>query len=221
LIACEYQTNTPVMSEAAITFLRKHGNQSLVSLGCGNWLNRLDNHIRLFVECGLKYYVAVDRVTEIDYSHDSVCTDRITIDPLLKSYYSGKPERFFDNLHTFPNTFVEELTDIPCKVVICQRVLPFRHWEDVIKSMTPNLILQEDLNGCEKQAISGEQYKKTFPGIVHFKLQPFRPTHLLPSEKNIILWRRRDFFPCHYDTKPWWSRLLFRLFWRKHPRCHY
>lgn len=209
------------MSEAAITFLRKHGSQSLVSLGCGNWLNRLDNHIRLFVGCDLKYYVAVDRVTEINYSQESVFTDKFEIDTLLKSYYSGEPERFFDDLHTFPNTFVEELTDIPCKVVICQRVLPFRHWESVIKSMTPNLILQEDLNGCEKQIISGEQYKKTFPGIVHFKLQPFRLSHLLPSEKNIILWRRRDYFPCHYDTKPWWNHLFFRIFWRKYPRCHY
>ena len=160
-------------------------------------------------------------IKQIDYSHDSVFTDRITIDPLLTWYYSGRPEWFFDSLHTFPNIFVEELTDLPCKVIICQRFLPFRHWEDVIKSMTPNLILQEDLNGCEKQIISGKQYKKTFPGIVHFKLQPFRPTHLLPSEKNIILWRRRNFFPCHYDTKPWWERLFFRLFWRKHHRCHY
>lgn len=203
------------MSEAATTFLRKHGNRSLVSLGCGNWLNRLDNHIRLFVECGLEYYVAIDRVTQIDFSPESVFSNTNQITPLLEKYYLGKPEKFFDNIKVFPSTYVEELLNIQSKVIICQRVLPFRHWEDTIKSMSPILILQEDLNGCERQTISGKLYKRTFPGIVHYKLQAFRPTPLLPVEKNIILWRRRDFFPCQYDTKPWWTRLLYRLTWRK------
>lgn len=199
------------MSEAAKEFLRKHGKRSLVSLGCGHRLNRLDNHIRLFIQCKLKYYVAIDRVTEIQFTPQTAFTDSRTVDSILSSYYDGEPATFFDRIKTFPNTYVEELEGIPCQAVVCQRVLPFRHWETTIKSMQPVLMLQEDLRGCELQDISGEFYKRTFPGIVHYQLQPFKPTRLIPGERNLILWRRRDFFPCHVDSKPWWKRLLFRL----------
>lgn len=190
--------------------MKKHGNQSLVSLGAGHKLNRLDNHVRLMVKCGLKFYVAIDRVTEINFNQDTIFSDPHTLHPILSAYFHGRPETFLDRIQTFPDTYVEELEHIPCHIVVCQRILPFRHWEKTIKSMQPVLILQEDLKGCELQNISGESYKKTFPGIIHYKLQPFRASRLLPSEKNIILWRRRDFFPCQMDTKPWWERLLFR-----------
>lgn len=190
--------------------MRKHGDQSLVSLGCGHRLNRLDNHARLLVKCGLKYYVAIDRVTDIEFKQDTIFTDQQALQPILSSYFQDKPEEFINRIKIFPNTYVEELKHILCHIVVCQRILPFRHWEKTIKSMRPVLILQEDLRGCEMQNISGEFYKKTFPGIIHYQLQPFRLSRLLPGEKNIILWRRRDFFPCQMDSKPWWERLLFR-----------
>jgi hypothetical protein len=201
------------MSEAARDFLKQYGNQSLVSLGCGNVLNRLDNHVRLFVRCGIEYYVGIDRVTKIEFNPSSAFSNRNSVTELLTSYYDGEPSRFFNKVSTFPNTCVEELVDIHCKVVVCQRVLPFRHWENIIKTMRPELILQEDLNGCELQTISGELYKKTFPGIIHYQLKPFRSNRFIPGERNIILWRRRDFFPCRYDMEPWWKRLLLRLSW--------
>jgi len=197
------------MSEAAIEFLKEHGDRALVSLGCGNLLNRLDNHVRLLVRCGLEYYVGIDRVTRIEFNRNSIFSDQKSITNLLSSHYDGDPGKFFDRVKTFPGTYVEELVDIQCKVVVCQRVLPFRHWEEVIRSMEPALILQEDLNGCELQTISGDLYKRTFPSIIHYQLKPFRSNRLLPSEKNIILWRRRDFFPCQVEMKPWWQRFLF------------
>lgn len=199
------------MSEAARDFLKQYGNQSLVSLGCGNVLNRLDNHVRLFVGCNIQYYVGIDRVTKIEFNPSSAFFNQNSVNKLLASYYDGEPSKFFNTINTFPNTCVEELVNIPCKVVVCQRVLPFRHWENIIKTMRPELILQEDLKGCELQAISGELYKKTFPGIIHYQLKPFRPNPFVPGERNIILWRRRDFFPCHYDMEPWWKRLLQRI----------
>lgn len=199
------------MSDAALEFLKKHGSRSLVSLGCGNFLNRLDNHVRLFVKCELEYYVAIDRVRRVEFNPDSAFTNWDTAHFLLSSYFGGRPELFNDKVRTFPDTYVEELRDIQCRVVVCQRVLPFRHWEEVIKSMSPVLVLQEDLNGCELQDISGDLYKKSFPGIIHYQLQPFRPTRFIPGERNIILWRRRDFFPCSYDRETWWKRLRFRL----------
>jgi hypothetical protein len=201
------------MSEAAIDFLKEHGHQSLISLGCGNILNRLDNHVKLFVSCGAEYYVGIDRVTKIEFNPNTAFSDRDGITNLLASHFDGGPEQFFNKVRTFPNTFVEELVGISCKIVICQRVLPFRHWEDIIKQMKPELILQEDLNGCELQTISGESYKKTFPGIIHYKLKPFRSKRFIPGERNLILWRRRDFFPCCYDREPWWKRFLLRLSW--------
>jgi hypothetical protein len=199
------------MSETAIKFLKEHGDRSLISLGCGNLLNRLDNHVRLFVRCGVEYYVGIDRVAKIEFNPTSAFSDLESARNLLSSHYNGEPDQFFDRVKTFPNTHVEELTDIQCKVVVCQRILPFRHWEHIIKSMNPLLILQEDLKGCELQTISGEFYKRTFPGIIHYQLQPFRPNRFIPVERNIILWRRRDFFPCQVDMKPWWERFLFRF----------
>jgi hypothetical protein len=124
-------------------------------------------------------------------------------------------EGFIFNVRLFPNTYIEELANIFCKVVVCQRVLPFRRLEAIIASMHPQLILQEDLIGCELQQMSRKLYKKTYPGIVYYQLRPFRPTGLLPGEKNLILWRRRDFSPCQVDTWPWHQRFLYRLLPKK------
>lgn len=62
---CSFLTGNFAMSEAAIDFLKDHGHQSLISLGCGNILNRLGNYVKLFVSCGVEYYVGSDRVTKI------------------------------------------------------------------------------------------------------------------------------------------------------------
>ncbi len=203
------------MSEAATAFLKNHGNRSLLSLACGKRLNRLDNHIKLMVKCGLDYYVAIDRVGGIEFDPSSAFSDPDTVNSLLLSHYGGNPEEFASHVKIFPNTCVEELVNIQCQVVVCQRVLPFRHWESIITSMNPLLILQEDLNGCELQAMNKELYKKTYPGIIHYQLRPFRHNRFVLGERNIILWRRRDFYPCREDMKPWWERLIFFIFRRK------
>ena len=43
----------------AIAFLREYGHTSLVNLGAGRLLNRIDNHIRLMTQLNLTYYVAI------------------------------------------------------------------------------------------------------------------------------------------------------------------
>lgn len=42
-------------AEPAVSFLQKYGGISLVSLGCGPQLNRIDNHLRLMKGLNLKY----------------------------------------------------------------------------------------------------------------------------------------------------------------------
>ncbi len=199
------------MSKAAIEFLHKHGHQSLVSLGCGEKINRLDNHLKLFIGCGLNYYVGIDRVPQVSFDIDTAFVERRPALELLSSGFVGGVERFMLNVRLFPNTYIEELGDIFCKVVVCQRVLPFRRLEAIIASMHPQLILQEDLVGCELQQMSRKLYKKTYHGVVYYQLKPFRPTGLIPGEKNLILWRRRDFYPCQVDTWPWFHRFFYRL----------
>jgi hypothetical protein len=199
------------MSVAAVNFLEKYGSSSLVSLGCGDLVNHIDNHVRLFIECGLEHYVGIDRVARIRCDPETAFVKKNTITSLLSSYYNEKSDVFFSKVRTFPETYVEELEDIRCAVVVCQRVLPFRHWEKIIESMRPILILQEDLRGCEKQTISSEHYKKTIPSIIHYQLQPFQVDTLFPGERNLILWRRRDFFPCAQEMKSWWKRTVYCL----------
>lgn len=203
------------MSKAALEFLQEHGHQSLVSLGCGKNLNRLDNHIKLLIGCDLQYYVGIDRVSDVSFDKDSAFIDRQAVFDLLNANYAGGVERFAKSVMLFPNTYIEELLNIRCAVVVCQRVLPYRRLEKIIFSMQPQLILQEGLIGCELQELSGEVYKRTYPGIAHYQLKPFRPSGLIPGEKNLILWRRRDYFPCKVDTWPWHLRLAFRLSLKK------
>lgn len=202
----------PVMSKPAVEFIREHGKRSLISLGCGDQLNRIDNHVRIFVKCKLEYYIGIDSVPKAECNLHSAFTDPDTVKPLLFSYFDGKPELFLERVKIFSSTYVEELAGMQCKVVVCQRVLPFRHWEEIIQSMSPLLVLQEDLKGCELQILERKLYKKTFPGIIHYQLQPFMPNPFIPRERNIILWRRRDYFPCRHDMEPWWRRFLFRCY---------
>lgn len=204
------------MSEAAVEFLKNNGRWSLVSLGCGTHLNRMDNHVKLFVHCGLRYYVGIDRVAKIEVDPDSAFSDPLGMNDFLASRQKANSGEFFDRVKVFPGTCVEEMHNIVCQVVVCQRVLPFRHWEKIIASMKPLLILQEDLRGCELQEIDTSLYERTFPGIAHYQLMPFNPIRFLPIEQNMVLWRRKDFFTCQEDCRPWWQKRLFR-FYRHRP----
>ena len=38
---------------------------------------------------------------------------------LLTAYYQGKPEKFWEAVKVFPNTWLEELKGIHCSVVVC------------------------------------------------------------------------------------------------------
>ncbi|MDY0042211.1 MAG: hypothetical protein RBS57_18015, partial [Desulforhabdus sp.] len=103
------------------------------------------------------------------------------------------------------------LEGIHCAVVVCQRVLPFKHWEHIIESMRPLLVLQEDLHGCELQEIGGRQYVRTRSGVVHYQLISFRPWRIFLGERNLILWRRRDFQTELEEIEPWWVQLYRKL----------
>ena len=177
----------------AITFLSKHGHNSLVNLGAGCMLNRIDNHLRLMTELNLTYYVGIDCAPYINLTSRDTFSDPHGMIELLTGYYRGQPQKFSEAVRVFPGTWVEELKDIHCAVVVCQRVYPDCRWEEVILSMTPNLVLQEDLHGCERQQLRGRGYVRTWTKIRRYGLQPFRPWPIFPWERNLILWRRRDF----------------------------
>ena len=131
-----------------------------VSLGCGFQLNRIDNHIRLMAALNLTFYVGIDQVSNINLSSTNIFLDREGVEELLANYYQGEPRGLWA-IKVFPNTWVEELRDLHCEVVVCQRVGPDCRWEDVIVSMRPKLVLQEDLHGCERQQLRGHGYVRT------------------------------------------------------------
>ena len=216
----------------ALEFLREHGPVSLVSLGCGARLNHIDNHLRLFRALHLKYYVGIDFEPSISVAPDLLPGGRMAmrpvapigpareehglvenppIPPLAKGGEQGISLEIFK---LFPGTWVEELRGIHCSVVVCQRVLPFVHWENIIHSMTPKLVLQEDLHGCELQDLSRAHYEKSRAAARHYGLQPFRPWRIFPGERNLILWKRRD-FSIDWDPveRHAWRRFL--QIWRK------
>jgi hypothetical protein len=193
----------------AVEFLKKHGSESLLSLGCGQELNHIDNHVKLLHGLGLKYYVGIDRTPLVGFDFQTAFSDQASAVSTLSTQHNGKPEAFSDIVNVFGDTWVEELEGIHCRAVVCQRVLPFKHWEDPIKTMKPVVMLQEDLHGCELQDIGGDSYTKTRAGIRHYGLRPFRPYRFLPGEKNLILWRRRDFYTCVGDRYSRWKR-----FWK-------
>jgi len=134
-------------SKPAIAFLKEHGDASLVSLGCGMMVNRIDNHIRLMTALNLKYYVGIDCGPWIEPVSPNLFFDPDGMTRLLSDYYQGEPKRFWENVRVFPETWVEDLKNIHSAVVVCQRVYPDCRWEEVIFTMTPKLVLQEDLHG--------------------------------------------------------------------------
>lgn len=194
-ISCrmQYETDVKGLVNPAVTFLQEHGNTSIVSLGCGKQINRIDNHLRIMKELNLNYYVCIDCGPYIEPVSDNLFMDPDDMTAMLSRYYRGRPNRFWKSMRLFPCTFVEELAGVHCAAVVCQRVYPECFWEDVIISMNPKLVLQEDLHGCERQKLRGKQYVRNWSKIRHFNLKPFRPWPVFPGEKNLILWRRRDF----------------------------
>ena len=172
----------------AVEFLKQNGHTSLVSLGCGTGLNRIDNHVRLFLALKLKHYVGVDCAFSIAVDANQLFTDEAAMRSELE-WYGRSRDTFLSVFKLFPGTWAEELTGIHCAVVVCQRVLPFVHWEDLVLSMNPELILQEDLHGCEPQILKDPRYKKNPAAIKHYGLRPFRPWRILPGERNLILWQ--------------------------------
>jgi hypothetical protein len=194
---------------AAQAFLRQHGHTSLVSLGCGPELNRLDNHLRLLVALNLTYYVGIDCVPAINPESAGLFTDQDSMTRILGEYCQGKPQKFREAVKVFPNTWVEELAGLPGAVVVCQRVYPHCRWEEIIASMTPKLVLQEDLHGCERQQLRGHGYVRTWIKVRQYGLEPFRPWPVFPGERNLILWRRQDFGGEEVESSRW--RRLWRL----------
>jgi hypothetical protein len=195
------------VTKPAVTFLRQYGHTALVSLGCGTQLNRLDNHLRLFSALNLTYYVGIDYAADIEVSAPRLFSNPEGMDKLLREYYQGEPERFWQAVKVFPNTWVEDLEGIHCAAVVCQRVYPDCRWEEVIVSMQPLLVLQEDLHGCERQQLRGRGYVRTWLKVRRYGLQPFRPWPIFPGEHNLVLWRQRDFddeeVECH-RRRLWW-----------------
>jgi hypothetical protein len=192
----------------ARAFLRRHGHASLVSLGCGPALNRLDNHVRLLMALNLDYYVGIDCLPGINVEASGLFADQDGMTFLLEAYYQEKPMKFREALKVFPHTWVEELAGLHGAVVVCQRVLPHRRWEGIIASMTPRLVLQEDLHGCERQQLREHGYVRTWTKVRRYGLRPFRPWAIFPGERNLLLWRRRDFEDQEVEN----SR--FRVLWR-------
>jgi hypothetical protein len=189
------ETNSAAGSEVkpAVAFLRENGQNALVSLGCGQQINRIDNHLRLMIALKLTYYVGIDCGPSIEAVSENLFTNSGNSMSLLSCYHSGSPHFFWKALKLFPGTFVEELLDVHCAAVVCQRVYPNCRWEKSIVSMNPLIVLQEDLHGCERQKLRGEQYVRNWSNIRAYGLESFRPWPVFPGEKNLVLWRRRDF----------------------------
>lgn len=210
-ISCYMPEDTVIKPSVkpAVSFLQKHGRNSLVSLGCGHQINRIDNHLRLMIGLDLKYYVAIDCHSHIEPDCPELFVAADNALAMLNGFYQERPSQFWEMVRLFPGTFVEELAGIHCAAVVCQRVLPSFRWENIIISMTPKLVLQEDLHGCERQQLRGEHYVRTFSNIRRFGLQPFRPWPIFPGETNMVLWRRRDLGP-EFETNSrfrWFRRL--------------
>ena len=136
-LSSAFQDDAP----SAVTFLGLYGHTSIVSLGCGSLLNRIDNHIRLMAALNLTFYVGIDKVSEVNLSPTALFSDPKGMEKLLAGIYRDEPQRFREALQVFPFTWVEELWNLPCAAVVCQRVEPDCRWEDIIVSMRPKLVL--------------------------------------------------------------------------------
>jgi hypothetical protein len=174
--------------EDAVRFLRENGLQSLVSLGCGRRINRIDNHLRIWCALELDYYVGIDKADWIAADWDGFFVDPAQARAALKER-ALSPDTFLQRMRLFPGTRVESLWGVPCRAVVCQRVLPFHHWEEVIASMAPEWVLQEDLHGCERQDLRPWGYGRAKREAACWGLKPFRPWKILPGERNYILWK--------------------------------
>jgi hypothetical protein len=179
--------------KSAKTFLKTNGHKTIVSLGCGRRINRIDNHLRLMAGMNLSYYVGIDYADQIGPDMNEIFMDPDGMNALLMHYYQGSSDRFWKATHFFPGTYVKKLFGVKCAAVVCQRVYPDCRWEEVIKSMTPKLVLQEDLHGCERQRLRGQRYVRTWSKIRQYDLKPFRPWPVFPWENNLVLWQHRDF----------------------------
>ena len=175
--------------DGAVRFLREHGRRSLVSLGCGGRLNRLDNHLRLWCALGLEHYVGVDKRDWIAARWDDLFQDEKAALDLLDGRKLTARD-FLERVRLFPRTRVEDLFGIPCAAVVCQRVLPFHHWEAVVASMEPRWILQEDFHGCERQDFRPWGYRRAMDAAGRWGFIPFRPWRIFPGERNYVLWCR-------------------------------
>lgn len=75
--------------------------------------------------------------------------------------------------------------------------------------MNPQLVLQEDLHGCERQQLRGRGYVRTWIKIREYGLQPFQPRPVFLWARNLLLWRRRDFGDEEVESSRW--KVLWRL----------
>jgi len=207
------QVTHPNADGAARAFLRRYRHKSLVSLGCGQELNRLDNHVRLLIALDLDYYVGIDCVPAIELWGPRLFIDSENMLALVRKYYGGEFRKFRDAVKVFPNTWVEELAGIHGAVVVCQRVWPDCRWEEIILSMNPKLVLQKELHGCQRQELRGRGYVRTWTQIRRYDLKPFRTWSIFPKERNFILWRRQDFGDEAIQNSRW------RKLWRLCERC--
>jgi hypothetical protein len=199
----------PDHESSAVAFLRQYGHTSIVSLGCGCQLNRIDNHLRLMAALHLTFYVGIDQVSDIKPLSTDIFLDRQCVEKMWVKYDQTEPQGLWEAIKVFPNTWVEELRDLHCAAIVCQRVEPYCRWEEVICSMRPKLILQEDLHGCERQQLRGHGYVRTWIKVHQYGLQPFRPWPIFPGERNLILWRHRDFDDEEVQGSKW--KVLWRL----------
>lgn len=141
----------------------------------------------------LSYYVGIDCTDRIGHDMNEVFMDPDGMNTLLTHHYQGSPGRFWNAVHFFPGTYIEELSGVNCAAIVCQRVYPDCRWEEVILSMTPKLVLQEDLHGCERQKLRSRRYERTWSKIRQYGLRPFRPWPIFPWENNLVLWQCRNF----------------------------
>jgi hypothetical protein len=159
----------------------------------------------------LTFYVGIDQVSDINPTSSHLFIDREGMEELLANYCQGASRGIWA-IKVFPNTWVEELSDLHCAAVVCQRVEPDCRWEGIIASMRPKLVLQEDLHGCERQQLRGHGYVRTWIKARQYGLQPFRPWPIFPGERNLILWRRQDFDDEEIQASRW------KVFWRMRER---
>ena len=94
----QYESDVEVLVKPAVTFLQKHGKTSIVSLGCGKQINRIDNHLRLMKELNLNYYVGIDCGPYIEPVSVNLFMDPDDMTEMLSRYYRGRPNRFWKSM---------------------------------------------------------------------------------------------------------------------------